>query len=336
MSFSNWLSNVAPYRRLIAAMLLLAALWPMTRYVVVPCCVEVTGGTAAQEQEIAERAFYKAGCSEADPWPVFIDRDFVPPKGVQQTDGPSKNDCEDLRAQWAMAVSARRLVDLTCYQIWLALVGTVLLGGTLLYSARATKAAADAVGVSERQIEASERPWVSDDISLTSALKFDADGGRVSVKYVMENTGKTPANNVGVEAKIVPFSTMAIDEIERVTKAIRERAVRKHSLVGHTLFPGKTFTVTTSTPIERTEMVAEAERMGFPGAANAITPAIVGCAVYRSPFSERYHQTGFIIHLYRRDPAAPNAGFTISTAAGTELTLDKIRVDRSFISGYAD
>lgn len=191
---------LTPYGRVIAVVLLFALVGLVGVYVAVPCCVEITGGTADQEQEAAERAYYKAGCSEADPWPVLIDKDFAPPKGIQHPEQPSKKDCEDLRAQWAMAVSARRLVDLTCYQFWLAVLGTMLLGATLTYTAinargatDAAKAAGKAANLQQSAFETLERPYLFVRATDTSPLSHRLPMMPPSLFYVIANYGKTPA-----------------------------------------------------------------------------------------------------------------------------------------------
>lgn len=66
-----------------------------------------------------------------------------------------------------------------------------------------------------------------------------------------------------------------------------------------------------------------------------ITPTVVGCVIYRSPFSNRYHQTGFVLHIFRRDPTNPNTGLWID-ADGPTVAMADLKPTLGFMNGYAD
>lgn len=207
------------------------------------------------------------------------------------------------------------------------------------YAAKQAKASADAamdaVAVAERNLIAAERPWVAVELAIEGDLTFNSTEGRLNVVFLLSNTGKTPANNVDIEAKIVPHTLMEFDEIKSKLNEISKRIAPKQSLIGFTLFPGEKTSVKHSLPIPLSEATAEAERREMKHLEDFLTPAVVGCVVYRSPFSKRYHQTPFIMNLYRRSVDNPNIGTGIGPSHGNVAHGDLLPT-RSFACGPAD
>jgi hypothetical protein len=56
-------------------------------------------------------------------------------------------------------------------------------------------------GIAEAGLIADQRPWVSFDISrltLLSGIDYDVNGARFTIRFVIKNTGKTPATGVWI------------------------------------------------------------------------------------------------------------------------------------------
>ena len=64
----------------------------------------------------------------------------------------------------------------------------------------AAKSTAEATA---RQLELSQRPWISIDTSIGSPLTFTSEGAaQVSVKFVIRNVGGTPAKGLSVDPEL--------------------------------------------------------------------------------------------------------------------------------------
>lgn len=94
--------------------------------------------------------------------------------------------------------------------------------------------------LTEQQLLASRRPWVSVGISLTADIEPDGQGYSVKVKYTTHNHGTTPAVGVYIHPHIV-LATPAVDldgEQNKVCELGMDRT--KFSMGGTTSFPPKT------------------------------------------------------------------------------------------------
>ena len=68
---------------------------------------------------------------------------------------------------------------------------------------QASSAAKSTAEATARQLELSQRPWISIDTSIESPLTFTSSGSaQVSVKFVIRNMGSTPAKGLSVEPKL--------------------------------------------------------------------------------------------------------------------------------------
>ena len=195
MPFSDWYSNHPAIGRLIALAVALAGLsCAPTVYVAVPCCVEFAGDAPHQNQEANRGAEQSARCSDAVAWPVVSDKDQAKATTSNNEDkAPSKIECEDLKAQRRMAVAAERSLQLGCYQFWLGILGALLLLGTVIYTAISANAAADAA----RAALNSERAFVKMSHE-PPGLTLDPVAGTATVSVQVQNSGRTPADVIGV------------------------------------------------------------------------------------------------------------------------------------------
>jgi hypothetical protein len=166
----------------------------LTVYVAVPCCVEFAGDAPHQNQEANRGAEQSARCSDAVAWPVVSDKDQAKATTSNNEDkAPSKIECEDLKAQRRMAVAAERSLQLGCYQFWLGILGALLLLGTVIYTAISANAAADAA----RAALNSERAFVKMSHE-PPGLTLDPVAGTATVSVQVQNSGRTPADVIGV------------------------------------------------------------------------------------------------------------------------------------------
>jgi hypothetical protein len=167
---------------------------------------------------------------------------------------------------------------------------------------QASSAAKSTAEATARQLELSQRPWISIDTSIESPLTFTSAGGaQVSVKFVIRNVGSTPAKGLSVEPKLSIASQGEHDPVMERSKVCEENRMRESGSDG-TLFPKGELTKSVTFLADAWDIVKETSRTG------SFSPVVIVCASYRSTFddSARY-TTGVIYFLRRIDPGHPGA-----------------------------
>lgn len=226
---------------------------------------------------------------------------------------------------------------LTLFTLVLAAVGVIQLKLLLRAetvaekSARAAELSAD---IARNTLIATNRPWVSVNLAVLSDLWYNAEGeARIEIAFILKNTGNTPANNVTVDADIVPFMRdggIAFDDMKAICERVRG-APEGRRIMGHTIFPDDTFTyrIEMGMPKAKFENVFADHKVEF------FTPVIVGCVSYLFPFEAGRHLTEFIVDLRKKDPANQNAPGPFRWAEGKVSKADVV-LTRSFSGGNAD
>ena len=165
---------------------------------------------------------------------------------------------------------------------------------------QASSAAKSTAEAAARQLELSQRPWISIDTSIESPLTFTAEGAaQVSVNFVIRNVGSTPAKGLSVQPKILIASQGEQDPVMQRSKVCEENRTREAETDG-TLFPKVELTKSVTFLGDPWDIVKESTRTG------SFSPVVIVCASYRSTFddSARY-TTGVIYYLRRIDPSHP-------------------------------
>jgi hypothetical protein len=167
---------------------------------------------------------------------------------------------------------------------------------------QASSAAKRTAEATARQLELSQRPWISIDTSIESPLTFTSEGAaQVSLKFVIRNVGSTPAKGLSVEPELSIASQGERDPVIERSKVCEENRTREAGSDG-TLFPKGEFTKSVTFLADAWDIVKESNRTG------SFSPVVIVCASYRSTFddSARYN-TGVIYYLRRIDPSHPGA-----------------------------
>ena len=187
-----------------------------------------------------------------------------------------------------------------------------------------------------------QRPWVSVDMQIVSPLVFSANNeGRISVRFILKNTGRSPATNIEIFPKIYLLggnpATQEPNPMEEQSSYCGK--LRKHidpnersmSMFGYTLFPGDTLT----SHIYSISISANDYLSFFNKAFNMkettawIHPILIGCVNYGLPFNDEHHQTGFIRKLIHLTPSEPNGGTDGFTAMKGSVPLKDLLLYRS-------
>jgi hypothetical protein len=189
-------------------------------------------------------------------------------------------------------------------------------------SQQASTAAKSTAEATARQLELSQRPWISIDTSVESPLTFTSEGAaQVSVKFVIRNVGGTPAKGLSVQPKIVIASQGEQDPVMQRSKICEENRMREAGADG-TLFPKVELTKSVTFLADPWDIVKESNRTG------SFSPVVIVCASYRSTFddSARY-TTGVIYYLRRIDPSHPGTYLRMKDRVGVPRELLALKYD---------
>lgn len=170
----------------------------------------------------------------------------------------------------------------------------------------AIDAAIESNRLSRELFVSSERPWVLvDHVQVKSALVFDETGVHLDFDLTLRNTGKSPARNLTVEARLYPMSPSLSDHgdeknafvlsaEDNKTYAPKSRMVLHHAqdetLQRHVFIPKKE--MEKAIGLEDTEF---------------IIPVIIGSVRYEFIADDEFHYTHFM-YTVDREPEGYRVG----------------------------
>lgn len=215
----------------------------------------------------------------------------------------------------------------------LTLLATILIAGftgTLWFETnrlyQAGEKQIDAVKVStnvaERSLVAAQRAWVKIDVSVNGGIGYDnLDALNIKLLATVKNTGNSPATDVDVKSISFLGDIGNVDSQKDyviIRDFIESKSKTEQVFGGHTLFPDETKEIKVSERIgrrvidEATSQFRDSEGIPF----GFISPYIVGLVIYRIPFDNKVHHTGFAVRIgkrMRREPVDPDdLGMAIS------------------------
>lgn len=206
---------------------------------------------------------------------------------------------------------------------------------TLAIAAKTQAEAASHTAImTERQLEMSERPWVSADAEIISPFTFDIRGAHVSIQFILKNIGHSPAVGIWIETTFFILGQghpNPVIEQKKVCDLIQQRSPDPRSL-GYTLFPGDQISQNITVNLNAVDIKKFEKDIHAP----FIAPTVAGCVDYKFEFSQGHHQTGFVYDVMKIVPANPLIFLGINTEHGN-IPRAELRLVRSFIGGgYAD
>jgi hypothetical protein len=166
-----------------------------------------------------------------------------------------------------------------------------------------------------RQLELSQRPWVSINAVVVTPLTYNSQGvAQVTLQLAIRNVGNTPAKALSVEPKMFIASLGEQDPV-MVRSSVCEENRKLGIATDGTLFPTMELTRFVTFHADANEITKESKRTG------SFSPALVACASYKSTFDDRSrYTTGVIYYLRRIDPAHP--GTYLGMANGIAVPRD--------------
>jgi hypothetical protein len=252
------------------------------------------------------------------------------------------HDARDLEAQissaywtsWATFISAAGFV-LTFLGIWFVRENLLEMQRTRAVSQDALEAANKANVLNHEIFLAAQRPWLSVDCTLTSGIRWDQNGGNIDFRFVLQNTGESPAvrSNVMIKMEV----RVSVDPLDSQMQFVNQQdSIRSYPL-GHTVFPGQAITlnIAVNFPDEGSETVREWNQQNF-GAVpiDFLSLVLVGHAVYQSALGEKRYQTGFIFRIDRNTPQLHNGQLDVGISRSRgDVPIELLTLQRWITDG---
>jgi len=189
--------------------------------------------------------------------------------------------------------------------------------------AQARKTAA----LAQNMLATEQRPWVSfGSVEPQDDLSYDANGARISLRFVLANTGRTPAQRVWLSAQSFVMGApgaadpVSIQEAQITAALTRQTATHRF---GHVLFPGQVIErsiVAYVSQQELDQLRARGDQVFF--------PTVIATIEYEFTFAQGKHITSCIFEVRE----APRRGAPIDH----RIFRGNLRVDEFFAGTYAD
>lgn len=217
----------------------------------------------------------------------------VGPHGPQSptTEQEAREERAECRDRWRLRIEIATAV--------IGMIGLAALVVTLDQARIATEAAVQSAVTARRQLELSERPWITATVTMTSPFSVER---LLAFEVSLKNVGHSVATDISVEAAIIlyphPDTTPPLkgpDEIdvrrEHVCGEIA-RMVTPPEMGKLVLFPEEHGTIKIETSVSHSA-VESRTLMQPPDSSLFIEPILIGCVTYLSTVTARRHATGF-------------------------------------------
>jgi hypothetical protein len=171
---------------------------------------------------------------------------------------------------------------------------------------------------------ASQRPWLTVDVTLQSGFRSDCRVGAIEFVVTVKNVGKVPALNVICELTAFPNQEGGrdFDHYGRMSHNMRSYTALD-AVFGEILFPDQTTRLsnhpTTAIWFDENIQTALAKRGIGPLPIEPLGVCV--CVDYMSAVGDRHFQTGFVYFLIRETKEGEMGGFSID---GGSVPQDEI------------
>jgi hypothetical protein len=171
----------------------------------------------------------------------------------------------------------------------------------------------------QKQLVASERPWVSAKISLFEPLSFTDKGGIIGVAAVMRNVGHSPAIDVRFASKVVV--AYGAEDLQRRQVEYGEFWKKRSTaggLPGNTISPADEHPYREFAGFDSDEIKTGLAKTSIPG---EVAPTLIICIDYLYYSTQEHHQTWYAYPLGKPDPKRPTLGCHFSLLPVRPRTL---------------
>jgi hypothetical protein len=165
------------------------------------------------------------------------------------------------------------------------------------------------------QMQADQRPWIPDQVTITDALRFyDHRKPHIGLTFALENIGHSPAFQVGVSAMLWRFTSDApLRQAAHHFSELMRTAHHGPNVIGYTIFPNQTkkFEIITSVFVNHEEdKIWESTR-------DPVNIFVIGCIFYTFSQGAMPHITPFVYRIL------PSGSFDIRPGNG-DISPSKI------------
>ena len=221
---------------------------------------------------------------------------------------------------------------LECLALGAAILAGIFTFRTLGQVQRQANAAEKQVGIMREQLETADRPWLAVDVSIASPLTYTPqDGVRITLNIVTKNVGKSPAQNISMEPKLVSAG-MGTDVRAKQNELCENIAKGETGFPGSIVFPGfdngQQFGIGLSK--DDIDVFWGKDRLArFGNVIDPIPIAVIGCVDYTFASSGEnppaHHHTAFVYDVLMKDkglvlksktPLAPGSLILMQHAEG--------------------
>jgi hypothetical protein len=239
----------------------------------------------------------------------------------------------DLVAQEGMAKWAKWLLIVAAVQLPLGGLTLFFLYRTFKENKRTADAAVQAAAAAAKGNEqnrllfvAEQRPWLHVTVLVIGPLRFDADGINMRGHVTIENTGKSPAENVWQRWEFLPDAKVARVRLQAIAAEQLNKRWSDTARPGELLFPGRKLESKPTFKIARSEL---------PPIGTEITTAIIGCVTYQTSIMKDRLQIVYFTEI--QGNAKPDRKRTFTVIATGETPVPQMRFKGTFVrdSGIA-
>lgn len=205
----------------------------------------------------------------------------------------------------------RRKDNTPKWKVWTEIAAVGIAGALLVANIfvtvgtwKAAIAAKSAAETAAKQLELTDRPWVTVDMFINSPLISTDNGVQMDFVFVPKNIGHSPAQNVSINPHLVPI--FIGEDVREMQKRICESAVQDQSVnFKYVLFPNEPYSEPMGLSMSVEAINAHWGKLPAGLHPDPIPITILGCVDYTYETSQRHHQTGFAIDVLMKDGRLP-------------------------------
>ena len=223
------------------------------------------------------------------------------------------------------------------------ILGLIVYASYTIKIYRTTKNSSDTAA---KQLEQTERPWLTIDVTPDSSFEFTNDGGvGFSIRPRIRNIGNSVATDITFDARmVVPpmdngsrFFHEPIDQQKQLCDKVANAPLGPSDNLTMTLFPTSIDeSLSHGLSLSKADIDASKHAVVLktgPGA--IISPFIVGCVDYQFAAAIRHHQTRFIYLVQWHDQTIP-PGFVniVAIKVGQSVNATDVRLQKWSFGGF--
>jgi hypothetical protein len=182
-----------------------------------------------------------------------------------------------------------------------------------------------------------DRPWISvGDPIIASPLRFLAAGATVTLRFLVKNSGKSPAVNVSFQVQLIPMTPERSAPHLEQERFVAELKAKPDILVfgERSVFQGDSVAVEQSFLVPRAEIEQAAKLFEPHGQTNTFLPILVACAVYKFSHEGERHYTCIVGDIHKRDPQTHGLSIPFDITAG-DVPINQMESVQLY-AGYVD